>query len=65
LDVVELNPEEIALVGGFCDLVGGSFWLQASMIVGGGSCPFLVNLAFVLQLKKKTKKTSVRVAGWS
>jgi hypothetical protein len=42
--------DEIALPEGFYDL-GESFWLRASLIRGGGSCPFLnYTLAFVLQL---------------
>jgi hypothetical protein len=38
--------DEIALPEGFYDL-GQSFWLRASMIGGGGPCPFLnYTLAF-------------------
>jgi hypothetical protein len=50
--------DEIALPEGFYDL-GESFWLSASVIGGGGACPFFnYTLAFALQLRKSTENLS-------
>jgi hypothetical protein len=50
--------DEIALPEGFYDL-WVSFWLRASMIGGGGPCPFFnCTLAFALQLRKSTENLS-------
>jgi hypothetical protein len=49
---------EIALPEGFYDL-GKLFLLRASMIGGGGPCPFFnYTLAFALQLRKSTGNLS-------
>jgi hypothetical protein len=50
--------DEIALPEGFYDLEE-SFWLRASMIRGGGPCPFFnYTLSLALQLSKSTENLS-------
>jgi hypothetical protein len=52
----------IALADGLCDLGGKSLWLEASMIVEGGPCPFWMISWHFPYNRGKARRISVRVA---